>query len=142
MMSGSSIHPGLISAYRETHYRVFTTPAFRLQIDVPSAELAALHREHGVNCSAFVTAWNPFSRSHDDASNSARQDELRDGLRRQGREFVEGVGVHPSGGWPGEPSLLVLGLTLQDAEALGKRLEQNAIVWCDADARPRLILLR
>lgn len=142
MHADSNIAPELIAAYRETHYRVLATPVFTLLIDVHSTGLAELHRARGVDCSAFVTAWNPFSRALDDASNAARQDDLRDTLRRQGREFVEGVGTHPSNAWPGEPSLLVLGITRTDAEALGNRLEQNAIVWCGADARPRLILLR
>jgi hypothetical protein len=37
---------------------------------------------------------------------------------------------------------LVFGLTLEAAKAMGRTLEQNAIVWSAADAIPRLILLR
>jgi len=41
-----------------------------------------------------------------------------------------------------EPSLLVFGLPLETAGPLGKKLDQNAIVWCGGDAVPELILLR
>ena len=45
-------------------------------------------------------------------------------------------------GGPGEPSYLVFGLKLEAAKTLGRALRQNAIVWSDVDAVPRLILLR
>ena len=57
-------------------------------------------------------------------------------------EFVAGIGQHPSNQWPGEPSYLVFGLTLEAAKTLGTRLEQNAIVWNGSDGTPQLILLR
>ena len=56
--------------------------------------------------------------------------------------YHEGMGEHPSGQWPGEPSFLILGLPLDAAKQLGARHEQNAIVWCGTDAVPQLILLR
>ena len=67
---------------------------------------------------------------------------LCDDLRSQGRVFLEGLGQHPSKEWPGEPSLLVLGLTRDASCALGRRLEQNAIIFCGADAVAELVLLR
>ena len=59
-----------------------------------------------------------------------------------GHQGWQGLGQHPTNGWSGEVSYLILGLTLEAAKVLGARHEQNAIVWSDADALPQLILLR
>jgi len=140
--ASSKIDPALITAYRETHYRVFAPVPLTLRVGVRSESLAEAHRANGVTSSAFLTAWNPHSKQIDEVSNAARQAGLRADMRRRGLAFVEGVGEHPSNGWPGEPSLLVFGLTRTEARTLGTQLEQNGIVWSGADARPRLILLR
>jgi hypothetical protein len=52
------------------------------------------------------------------------------------------IGQHPSNAWAGEESFLCFGISLEAAKALGRRFEQNAIVWSAADAIPQLILLR
>jgi hypothetical protein len=56
----TALPPGLVQAYRETHYRVLGDDGFTLTIDVPSPELARVHRRHGVDSSAFLTACNPL----------------------------------------------------------------------------------
>ena len=93
-------------------------------------------------CAAFITAFNPFSRELTADENRRRQAELAKELTRRSLDFVEGVGQHPSGDWPGEPSFLVFGLELEAAKSLGKVYEQNAIIWCGADCVPDLILLK
>jgi hypothetical protein len=138
----SAIDPDTLRAYEETHYRVLGETPATLRIGVPSPALAALHRACGVDCSAFVTAANPFSILTDADANAHRQAALADELRREGLRFIEGIGEHPSGQWPGEPSFLILGLPLDAAKQLGARHAQNAIVWCGANAVPQLILLR
>ncbi|MEK8051968.1 DUF3293 domain-containing protein [Ideonella sp. DXS22W] len=144
MFPDTQIAAALIQAYRETHYEVrpADTAAFTLHIDQPCAGLRAAHQRHGVACSAFITACNPYSQALDDAANAARQAALLAKLEAQGRRTDAGQGRHPANGWPAEPSLLVYGLGLEAARALGRQLEQNAIVWCGADAVPRLVLLR
>ena len=89
-----------------------------------------------------MTAWNPFSRPLDAEDNAARHAELVDALVARGLAFEPGIGRHPTNGWPGEDSVLVYGLPLDEARALGERFGQNAIVWSGADAVPRLVLLR
>lgn len=116
--------------------------AFTLRVGQHSASLLAEQRRRQVECSAFITAWNPFSQSLSAAENASRQTELARELARQGLSFLKGVGQHPSNDWPGEDSLLVFGLSRDAARALGTRLEQNAIVWSGSDAVPELILLR
>jgi len=138
----SAIDPDTLRAYEETHYRVLGDAPATLRIGIPNPALAELHRAFSVDCSAFVTAANPFSTLIDAEANALRQAALADELHREGLRFIEGIGEHPSGQWPGEPSFLILGLPLDTAKQLGARHEQNAIVWCGADSVPQLILLR
>jgi hypothetical protein len=37
--------------------------------------------------------------------------------------------------------VLIMGIPRADAEALGRRLEQNAIVWIDKGRAPELVVL-
>jgi hypothetical protein len=55
LFSESVIDPGLIEAYRQTHYRVTEGRPFTLLIDAHSPELAALQEQRHVTSSAFVT---------------------------------------------------------------------------------------
>jgi hypothetical protein len=138
----STIERALIQAYRETDYIVHVCPPAILRINQPNAVLAALHRSYGVEASAFLTAYNPFSQQCADAENVARQRQLIDRIKQAGFSFIEGVGKHPSNQWPGESSILVLRASLEQAKALGSAFEQNAIVWAGLDAVPQLILLQ
>ena len=104
--------------------------------------LAAVHKLHRVDCSAYITACNPFSQVLDDKANAERHAALGRELGQRSLASIEGIGQHPSNQWPGEASYLIFGLTLEAAKTLGTRLEQNAIVWAGADAVPQLILLR
>jgi len=138
----SLVSAPLITAYRETEYRVMADRPFVIRIDEPCAELLALYKASKLACAAFLTAYNPFSQTVSEVENTERQAELAKELRRRSLTFLEGIGEHPSGDWPGEASFLVLGLSLEAAKSLGQRYEQNAIVWCGADAVPKLVLLR
>jgi Protein of unknown function (DUF3293) len=133
----------LIAAYHATHYRVTDTECpFVLRIGVHSAELEALHARHGVACSAFLTAWNPRSRRATLEDNLEAQGRMTAELTHAGYALVAGVGEDPVGAWPGEPSVLMLGVPRAHAEAIGRRYAQNAVVWVGEDAVPELVLLR
>ncbi len=138
----SELDASLVTAYRETEYRVMADRPFALRIDEPCAELLALYKASKLACAAFLSACNPFSKAVSHAENTERQAELISELRRRSLMCLEGFGEHPSGNWPGEASCLVLGLSLEAAKSLGQRYEQNAIVWCGADSIPRLVLLK
>ena len=152
-MTRPEISAELVAAYRATEYRVRpaagfgTSPdcAFILRIDRYSAPLSQLFSASGHRCAAFITACNPFSLPRSSEANHAACARLRDALIRHiphPEEIIEGEGGDPSGIWPGEESFLVLGLNLETSRALGRKFEQNAIVWAGPDAIPRLILLR
>ena len=141
-MSASAIDSSTVLAYRETEYRVHGEPGFILRVGQASADLRLAHERHNVDCSAFLTACNPFGEPFDAAANAARQAALGKELERRRLRFLPGVGQHPSGDWPGEESFLVFGLTLEAAKLLGVMFSQNAVVWAGADAVPQLVLLR
>lgn len=138
----SLVSSALITAYRETEYRVMADRPFVLRIDEPCPELLDLYKASNVSCAAFITAYNPYSRSVSESENTERQAALAKELCRRSLTLLEGVGEHPTGDWPGEASYLVLGLSLEAAKSLGQRYEQNAIVWCGADGVPQLVLLK
>lgn len=138
----SCIDPQTIQAYLETHYRVTGDSPFTLRIGVPSVELHAAHRLHQTESSAFVTACNPLGVALPDTQNALHLAQLEAELHDRQLKFLPGIGDHPTSGWPGERSYLVIGITMERAKALCVRFSQNAFVWCGADATPRLILLR
>lgn len=132
----------LVAAYRATHYCVNgATPPFLLRVDATNADLAAFHAANGVRSSAFLTAWNPGSRPTADEVNQAAQQRLKARLLGGGFRVVDGLGVDPTGQWAGEESVLVLGIPRAAACAVGREFHQHGIVWSDADAVPRLLLL-
>jgi putative PIN family toxin of toxin-antitoxin system len=94
---------------------------------------------HGVTCVSFVTAANPRGEARSEAANLAAVSALRASLAGP---HLEGEGRDPDGLWSAEPSVLVLGISRRDAEALGRRLEQNAIVFAEKGAAPELVLMR
>ena len=139
--AGSTIDATTLQAYRETDYRVRAEPPFALRIDAPCPALAAEHARRGVRCSAYVTACNPLGRPLEADANAALHAALVRVLHERGLPFLEGIGQHPSNGWPGETSCLVFGPSREAAAALGEELRQNALVWSGPDAVPRLVLL-
>lgn len=142
LFSSTAIDRATVQAYLETEYLVIPPDIAVLRIGERNNALAGLHRRHGVEASAFITAWNPYSRATSDEINAQRQQAFAHELQRLGLAYLTGIGQHPSNQWPGEPSFLVLGASLDDAKALGTQHEQNAIVWSGSDAVPQLVLLR
>ena len=129
--------PQLIAAYRGADYAVQGGTV--LHIGKSSAEMEALMQGHGVSTAAFVTGANPRGEARSHAANQAAMAELHAALAWP---FLEGEGRDPGGAWASEPSVLVLGIARAEAEALGRRFEQNAIVFVEQGAAPELVLLR
>lgn len=141
-MSKSAIPLETIAAYRATHYRVIDQIPFVLKIGRPSQHLQRLFRENDLHSAAFLTAWVPFSHPTSEADNRAAQARLENDISQNSLPVIAGEGLDPTGEWPGEPSVLALGLSLEAASSLRVQYQQNAIVWADQDIKPQLILLR
>ena len=56
--------------------------------------------------------------------------------------FFKGLGKPACGNWGAEDSFLVLGMDQAASMKLGRHFEQNAIVFSEYDAIPKLLLLR
>jgi hypothetical protein len=132
----------LVAAFNATDFVVYSHPEFTLNVGKHSQSLADLLELHKVPGAAFLTAWNPYSRPYSDAANLALQNQLVLELTDRSLAFIPGFGQDPQRIWPGEESFLILGISQDDAEFLGRKFKQNALVWCGADAVPQLVLLR
>ncbi len=138
----SVLDAGLILAYKEINFIVNSTQNLTLNIGQFNPHLKALLGiRNGASC-AFVTAANPLSENLTDPENELLQRNLATDLDHRRISFLSGVGQHPSGNWPGEPSYLAINLSLKEAEGLGRTYKQNAVVWIGSDAIPKLVLLR
>lgn len=143
----TALKPELVNAYLETDYKVFASTGdtqertFTMRVGQACEPLAHLFQERGIQCAAFVTAYNPYSAAHEDLDNETRQASLLQTLDQHKVIYLSGEGRHPSGNWPAEPSVLALNLPLDASKRLGMRFDQNAVLWCGIDAIPHLVLL-
>lgn len=142
MFSDTSISADLLQAYRATDYHVEAASPFVLRVGQANQELLQHYVKYRCECAAFLTACNPFSEVATERENEFRQTELENELRKRGLNFLNGIGRDTLGQWPGEPSFLVFGLSLEASKRLGREQAQNALIWCGPDAVPQLILLR
>jgi hypothetical protein len=77
---------------------------------------------------AYITAYNPMSRRLSDEENQRRQRDLVATVKSLGLQTLTGLGVPDDPGWQPEPSILILGISRDDAKSLGRDYEQRAIV--------------
>ena len=137
--NGVPLLPELIAAYEKANYVVFANPHLELRVGAASPALDVLLERHGVPSAAFVTAANPRGVQRPPAENEAAMGALEAALAFG---FLRGEGRDPEGRWAPEPSLLVLGIPREEAHALGRRLEQNAILFAERGAAVELVLMR
>ena len=143
MSETTQIHPDKVRAYLATDYRLgHTDQDIVLTIGKHSERLPALFADSGVNCGAFLTAYNPRGTVQSDAANDKGHAELANMLQKLRVHAIEGSGSEEGTEWPAEKSYFALGLAMEPAKAIGTHFDQDAIVWVGPDAVPQLILLR
>ncbi len=123
----------LRQAFEETHYIVHHQPPFTLRIGQNNPDLDQLLKANGHNCAAFITAWNPMAMALPEDDNRALQTRLEDELRTRSLEFIRGIGQHQTNGWPGEESVMVMGLEAEAARTMCGRFGQMAFVFYRVD---------
>jgi hypothetical protein len=127
------------AAYLATEYNVVTPKGrFTLRAFHRSSALHRLHLAFNVAGSAFLTAFNPYSERSDEVKNQSYQDQLIADVRERWK-FLPGEAVDPQGRWPAEPSVLVLGISREEAILLGKKYRQNAILVADEEGNTTLL---
>ncbi len=137
------IPQNLISAYMKTDFIVMQeNKHFVIHINEHSKKLDALHRQYDAQSSTFITAYNPRSEPCTDEKNIAKQYDLEIALNKIKCVIILGLGQDAGRAWPSEPNFLAIGLSEDEARHLGIQYEQNAIVFSNEDAIPRLMLLR
>ena len=120
MFETTQVHPDKVRAYLATDYRLgHTKQDIVLTIGKHSEPLAALFAGNGVNCGAFLTAYNPQGTIQSDAANALGHAELASKLQELGLKAIEGSGSEEGNEWPAEKSYFALGLPW----SLLKRLE-------------------
>ena len=131
----------LLSAYRATHYVAHTpTGNFTLHIGEPCPALGDLMRQSGVSSAAFLTAYNPQSQVMSDLHNQQAQALLCAALDKMSLACYFGSAIDLSGNWPPEPSQLVLGISRVQALELVVKFKQNACLFIEESAIPKLLL--
>ncbi len=78
---------------------------------------------------ALITAANPYSKPLSELENQQRQQKLIEYLQELPWSWLDAVGKDRSGVWTPEPSLLILGIDRFEAIAVGRKFEQNALVY-------------
>lgn len=128
----------LDARYRASLY-VIHSGATRIEtrIDRPCAELAQLLRRCSVGTAVLVSACNPDSQPLPPECNLLRQRALEDELNEQDFAFLPALGRSDDGDWQ-EPSVLVLGISEAEAQAVAARWGQRAFVIYDACGCGRL----
>lgn len=138
----TELDPTLVQAYIQTDFALFgeTELIFNAGRTSPALDVAMVWRDS--DRAAFLTAYNPFSKDVGEEANRKAQSALLSDLDCMGLDWIVGEGRDPSGEWPGEPSVLVLGIARQQALELGHAYQQNALVWCQVGRPSELVLLR
>jgi len=134
----------LIRHYLAARYRARIKPnhSITLRAGDYSAPLATLLQTSGCRNAAYITACNPASQMVTPAENQSATIQLHKQLIRYSRFIYPGESTDPAKQWPAEASFLALGINLATAATIGHTFGQNAILWINTDAIPRLVLLR
>lgn len=142
--SPTSLPAELQQAYANALYRVFdaTGSVHTLHVGQRSPWLQQAYAVHRCASACYLTACNPQGKHLSDAENTERMEQLRTALHSQGWCFEAGQGQDPNEQWPGEDSVLIWGMDEATATAWGRQWQQNALLFCGADAMPQLLWLR
>jgi len=129
-----------IEAYRNTRYDVIdgdNTISLRIgELNIP---LSDIYRRFNIQSSVFITAWNPFGKFLTDHENELANHGLREQLIVEGYQTLEGAGIGADTDWPPEQSLLVLGVSEEQASELCRLYSQNAVVFIGPECIPVII---
>ena len=136
------INPDLLNSYKSADYLLDAPHSFILKIGIHSVELENLYKTFNKHTAAFITAFNPYSQELSNQENKDRNHKLEELIQSLHFDYIHGKGKCGDGDWDGEKSFLIFGISEKQASEIGKEFEQNAIVWCDKDAIPQLLLLK
>jgi hypothetical protein len=142
--SPTTLSKKLINYYLVTWYQVKIEPyrIVTLHIGNPSESVATLMQTTKTQNATYITAYNPASHIATFEENQSATTQLYEQLTSHSKHIYRGESIDPTGKWPAETSFLALGVDLISATTIGRLFAQNAIVWLNIDAIPKLVLLR
>ncbi|WP_445733324.1 DUF3293 domain-containing protein [Mariniflexile sp.] len=133
----------LINAYFHAVFNVFFNgKLIALQIGRKSTDLLDIYRATKSDCFAFVTAFNPNGALNSQEINRSMQSRLIQAVSVMGYSFYEGFGCDINGEWPKEDSIFIPKIDFNTACDIGNKFSQNAIVYGDSYAIPKLVILK
>ena len=132
----------IIEAYLDAIYRIHAVPTFDFFIGVYSLRLDHLLASCGRETAVLLTAFNPGGILQEAPSNQIIQNQLLLLLEATPYDLFPAEGLSPKGNWPGEDSVLIAGMELEEGVTLGQSFRQNALVFARSGKAPQLILLK
>ncbi len=128
----------LQNAYEKAIYEIFDPPiSWSIGGLVPAID--ALLEEHQITTACLITAHNPKSIIVAVDKNQEQQDLLVQFVEQNEWTYFIGQGNDSSGSWPSEDSLLILGLNEIESTQLGRKFEQNAVVFLEIGKPAQLL---
>ena len=128
----------LLLGYEATCYSILN-PKIDIYLGKENEALQSFLKEHDFTSWCFITAWNPFSKTLSLKENQRLNSLLEQDLNSYALFAAEGKDT--IGNWPPEISFFVGNISREDSIFLGKKYEQNAIVFGVIDEIAELILL-
>ena len=128
----------LLNEYKATDFIVHHSD-IKIKIEETDKTLEDLLQKHDVKSWAFITAFNPYSKVLTVDENNSFHKNLIDLTSNYTVFEGEGKGQNPD--WIPEKSLLILGISREEAFKMGKHLNQNAIVFGEKGSKAELLLV-
>lgn len=138
----SNINQELLNSYSSASYHIYADPPFILKIGKFSKELNRLMKDLNFLSASFITAFNPYSQKLELHENKSRNKVLELKIQAMQFHYIKGDGRCMNSKEVGEESFLVFGISKKEATCLGEESQQNAIVFCEVEAIPELLLLK
>lgn len=140
----TTLPENLIQAYLAAQYQAQITSDCSMTLHIGKVSKSLVTYMHTINIrtATYLTACNPASRIATPAANQSAMTRLHKQLSRYTKHIYAGESIDPAGKWPAEASFLALGIDLPTIITIGQLFGQNAIVWINSDAIPKLVLLR
>ncbi len=141
-MPSTNIASEALEGYESTDYLIKSDPDILFKVGEPCEGITKLFARHGVDCGAFITAFNPQGNIVSDEQNQKNHELLTQEIQQRAIPFLTCIGSPASATWPPEIGFFLLGADLSFAKEAGQKFDQDAIVWVPHNAVPQLVLLR
>ena len=129
----------LIDSYLNTRFEI--DGKFTLQPRIRSVEIEGLFSDKNHQSASCITAFNPASKVCSDDENLNFHEKLIQEVESMCVQFLPMFGRCPHGNWKSENGLLLLGISLTQAQQLGRKFNQNAIVFIGKDCIPEIYVI-